>query len=170
MAAWILPAVSAAASVASSIFGGSSAAKKAKQASAIVAQNQADNQAWYNRRYNEDYSQTAEAQNALNSARTALDEQYKKAAATAAVTGATGTAVAQQKAAANAAMADTAAQIAKAGTSRKDSIESQYMANDASYDNQRISILTGQANNISSAAGSAANTFGQLASVLAQKK
>lgn len=170
MAAWVLPAISAGASILSSVFGGSSAAKKAKKANALIDEQKTKNQAWYNNRYNEDYTQTAAAQSALNAAKQNLDDQYKKTAATAAVTGATGTTVAQQKAANNAALANTAATIAAQGTSRKDSIESQYLQADNTFTQQQSNNLMGQATNISNAAGQASSTLGSLAGVLAQMK
>jgi hypothetical protein len=170
MAAWLLPAAMAATSLASSIFGGSQASKAAKKANALVEQQRSRNEAWYNQRYNEDYTQTAEAQAAMNNARKVLQEQYQNTAATAAVTGATGTAVAQQKAAANKTLADTASSIAQAGQSRKDSIESQYQQNDNNYVTQMGNNLMGKATSISQAAGNASSTFTQLASMLAQSK
>lgn len=170
MAAWLLPALAAGASVASSIFGGSKASKSAKKANALIDSSRAANQAWYNKRYNEDYSQTAEAQNAMNYAKQTLDDEYQKIAATSAVSGATGTAQAQQKAQANKALAEAASGIAASGSAYKSSVESQYLQNDNAFAQQQSNTLMGQASNISNAAGQASNTFSQLATILAQNK
>ena len=71
--------------MASGIAGGIKARKAAKQANKILDQQEQDNDSWFNRKYNEDYMQSSEAQAALTKARELANEQYSKVAGTAAV-------------------------------------------------------------------------------------
>ena len=91
-------AIGAATGLAGSIFGGIKARKAAKRARKALDKADRENQEWYNRRYNEDYTQSAEAQAALTKARDYAMEQYRNARGAAAVGGATDESVAQQKA------------------------------------------------------------------------
>lgn len=153
----------------SAIFGGSKASKAAKQANKLIEEQQKDNQAWYDRRYNEDYSQTAEAQNLMNYAREQAEKQFRRAEGAAAVGGATEEAVARQKAAANDMLAKTATNIAAQGTARKDAVESQYLNTKNSLTQQQVSNLQQKAQNISQAAGQASSAFGSLATASLDK-
>ena len=76
--------VGAASSLASGIAGGIKARKAARKANAVLDKQAKENEDWFNRRYNEDYTQSAEAQAALTKARELADEQYRKASGTAA--------------------------------------------------------------------------------------
>ena len=62
---WIVSAIGVAGSLASSLFGGISASKAAREAERRQRQQEAKEQAWYTRRYNEDYVDTAAGQNLL---------------------------------------------------------------------------------------------------------
>ena len=73
------------------------------------------------------------------------NDLYKRAAGASAVSGATDESVAQQKAANNAAIADTATNIAAQGTAQKNAVESQYLNTKSNLANQRISIYNQQA-------------------------
>lgn len=88
----------------------------------------AENQAWFDKNYNEDATQRADAVRILEQTRQQIDNRNKQAAATAAVMGGTEESVAASKAANAGAMSDAAAQIAIAGQQRKDSIDQQYRA------------------------------------------
>lgn len=149
-------------SVGSAIFGGSKASKAAKQANRLIEQQQKDNQAWFDRRYNEDYSQTAEAQNLMNYAREQAEKQFKRAEGAAAVAGATDESVARAKQAANEMLSETASNIAAQGTARKDAIEQQYLNTKSALTGQQVANLNQKAQNISAAAGQAAGAFGSL--------
>lgn len=154
---------STAMSLASSIFGGSKAAKAAREANALLEKQKRENRAWYERRYNEDYTQTAEAQNMIRMAREAAEKQYRRAEGAAAVAGGTDAAVAQAKEAGNEMLADAVSNIAAQGTARKDSVENQYRQTDAALTQQQIAALQGKAQAISQAAGQASSAFGSLA-------
>lgn len=138
-------AIGAASGLAGSIFGGIKARKAAKKAQRALDKADKENQDWYNRRYNEDYMQSAEAQSALNKAREYAMEQYKNARGAATVGGASDESVAQQKAAANKMMADMTSDIASNATARKDAVEQQYLSTKNDLNNQRVSMYTGQA-------------------------
>lgn len=145
--------VGAVTGLAGSIYGGIKANKAMKKANKILDQQEKDNKNWYDRRYNESYTQTAEAQAALNKAKEAAREQFQRASGVSAVTGATDESVAHAKDSANDMIADTTTGIAIQGNARKDDIESQYMNTKKDLANQRIQLYTGQAQNATSAAG-----------------
>lgn len=149
-------------SIGSAIIGGSKASKAAKQANNLLEQQKTDNQAWFDRKYNEDYSQTAEAQNLMNYAREEAEKQFERAEASAAVTGATEESVARAKRGANEMLAQTASNIAAQGTARKDAIEQQYLNTKNSLTQQQVGNLQQKAQNISAAAGQASSAFGPL--------
>lgn len=152
-------------SIGSAIIGGSKASKAAKQANKLLEQQKTDNQAWFDRKYNEDYSQTAEAQNLMNYARKEAEKQFKRADASAAVTGATEESVARAKRGANEMLAQTASNIAALGTARKDAIEQQYLNTKNSLTQQQVGNLQQKAQNIIAAAGQASSAFGSLGSL-----
>lgn len=154
---------SMAGSLASSVFGGSKASKAMEEANRLLAQQKRENQAWYDRRYNEDYTQTAEAQNMIRMAKEQAEKQYRRAEGAAAVAGGTDEAVAQAKEAGNELVGDTIANVAAQGTARKDAIEGQFRQQDAALTQQQIANQQTKAQGISQAAGQASNAFGSVA-------
>lgn len=146
--------------VGGAIFGGVKAAKEAKKQAAILSQQKADNQAWYNKRYNEDATQRADSQRAIQMARDAMQQRYQQATASAAVTGATDESVAAQKAAANQTLANITSNIAAQGDAQKAAIEQQYMNTNTNLANQQIGVSQNKANNIINAVGGASNALG----------
>lgn len=157
-----MSAIGAGLGVASSIIGGAKAAKAAREANKLLENQQKDNQAWFDRRYNEDYSQTAEAQNLMNYARLEAEKQFRRAEGAAAVAGATEESIARAKRDANEMLAQTASNIAAQGTARKDAIEQQYLNTKNSLTSQQVQNLQQKAQNISAAAGQAASAFGSM--------
>lgn len=138
-------AIGAATGLAGSIIGGIRASKARKKANKIIDKQEKENEAWYLRKSNEDYTQSAEAQAALSRAKDMTNELYKRAAGAAIVGGATDESVAQQKAANNEVISDTTRDIAAQATAQKNAIESQYLATKNNLDNQRISMYNQQA-------------------------
>lgn len=114
-----------------SIFGGISQARSARKIRKNIEGQQRENQDWYDRKYNEDMTQRADAVRLLNLTEESIRNRNKNAAATAAVMGGTNEALAAQRAANNAAMTDTVAQIAVTADARKDAIENQYRSKNA---------------------------------------
>lgn len=125
------PIIAAAISAVSSIAGGAASAaanRKAKAtAEAKERQRQAENQAWYDRRYNEDPLQRSSAQRILTKTAEAIKERNRAAQGRQAVMGGTEESVAATKAANAKAMADAASTIAAANDARKDKIEEKYL-------------------------------------------
>lgn len=134
-----------------SIFGGIAASKAAKKAKENVEAQQRENRDWYDRRYNEDATQRADAQRILTLTEDNIRRRNRAAAGAQAVAGGTEESVAAAKAANNQALADAAAQIAVAGEQRKGAIEGQYRQSDAALRQQLNNIETGRANAIASA-------------------
>ena len=118
------------------LFGGLSKNAMLRKQIAAIEDKKKENQNWYDRRYNEDATQRADAQRLLTQTEERFKKANKAAAGTAAVMGGTDESVAQTKAAGNQAMADAVSQIAVAGEKRKDAIEQQYMAKKDNYDEQ----------------------------------
>ena len=147
--------IGAVGSLASSIIGGIKSRKAAQAAESELAERRRKNDDWYNRRYNEDYLQTAEAQAALTEARNMAREQMSAARGTAAVMGdVTGASVGRAQQAAGKLVSDTARNLAAQGTARKDAVESQYLAQDNAISNAYQNIYNQRAAN-AAAAGSA---------------
>lgn len=135
--------IGAAAGAISGIFGGISKNKMLKKQIAMVNNMKKENQNWYDRRYNEDSTQRADAQAMLTRIADSIRERNRQASGTAAVSGGTEESVAATKAANAQAMADAAARIAAAGENRKDLIEQQYIAKNDKY-NDMLRQLKGQ--------------------------
>ena len=149
-----------------SIFGGISASKAAKKAKAQIEQQKKENQDWYNRRYNEDATQRADAQRVLALTEESIKRRNRAAAGTAAVMG-TGTEVAAaEKEANNRIMADAVSQINAQAEARKDGVEATYRQRDAELESQLIGMEQGRASAIGSAISGVASAAGSIASSL----
>ena len=120
---------------AGSILGGISKNKAIKKQMKMLAQQKRDNQDWYDRRYNEDATQRADAQRMITLTEESIKKRNKAAAGTAAVMGGTDESVAAEKEANSKALADTTSQIVAAGDARKDQIENQYLSRKENLDN-----------------------------------
>ena len=138
--------------IGASIFGGVSASKAMNKVKKNIENQQSENDAWYNRRYNEDATQRADAQRILTITNENIRQRNRQAAGTQAVMGGTEESVAATKAANNEALAEATSQIAVAGDRRKDSIEQQYQARDAQLNGQLNDMEVQKANAISQAA------------------
>ena len=134
-----------------SIFGGIKASREAKKQQKMLDAQKAENQAWYNRRYNEDGTQRADAQRLLTNTQDLLRRQTKAAQGANAVTGASTEAVAAQKAANNQALAETTSTIAAASDARKDNIEQQYQTNNNALADKQMQISRQKQNAITQA-------------------
>ncbi len=143
--------VGAGLSAVGSIFGGISASKAMKKVkNNLEAQKQA-NRNRYDRRYNEDATQRADAQHILTMTEESIRSRNRQAAGAQAVMGGTEESVAAAKAENNKALADATSQIAVAGEARKDSIEAQYQAKDSQIDDALNDLEKKKAEAISSA-------------------
>lgn len=115
----------------SKIVGGIKQRKFQKKQEERINQQLKENEDWFNRRYNEDATQRADAQRLLTMTQDNMRRNSQAAAGAAAVAGGTTESVAAAKAANNQMMADTVGQIAADAANRKDAIEQQYQANKA---------------------------------------
>ncbi len=143
--------VGAGLSAVGSIFGGISASKAMKKVKKnLQAQKQA-NQDWYDRRYNEDATQRADAQRILTKTEESIRNRNQQAAGAQAVMGGTEESVAAAKAANNQALADATSQIAVNAEARKDQIEQTYQQKDAQINDALNNIEMKKAQAISTA-------------------
>lgn len=147
----MIQAIGAAVGAAGSIFGGISAARAAKKMQQNIEAQQKANQDWYNRRYNEDATQRADAQRLLTMTEERIKNRNQQVAGAAAVMGGTEESVAAAKEANNKALSDTMSAINAAADARKDQIEQQYMQRDADLTNQLNQIEQNKAQAISQA-------------------
>ena len=97
---------------AGSIFGGIAASKAMKKMKENVEAQKRANQDWYDRRYNEDATQRADAQRILTLTEENIKNRNRAAQGAQAVTGSTEESVAAAKEANNRALSDAAAQAA----------------------------------------------------------
>lgn len=147
---------------AGSIFGGISASKAMKRVKKNVEAQRQKNQDWYDRRYNEDATQRADAQRILTQTEESIKQRNKQAAGSAAVMGGTDESVAAAKAANNQALADATSQIAANAEARKDNIEATYMANDNAFVEQLNQLEQGKAQAIGQAVQGVANAASSM--------
>lgn len=104
----------------------------------IINKEESRLQNWYDRNYNMDTTQRADAQQLLNYTAEQIKKRNKAAAGTQAVMGGTEESVATEKQANNSAMAEVASKIAAAGASRKDNIDQTYIQGMQGIAGQRL--------------------------------
>lgn len=146
----------------SAIFGGIAASQAMKNVKKNLEQQKKDNEAWYDRRYNEDATQRADAQRVATMLSEQMKQRTRNAEGAGAVMGATDASIASQKDANNDAISSAMANIAIAGDRRKDAIESDYKSRDASLNDKLNEVEIGRAQAISQAVQGAATAAGNL--------
>ena len=156
---WIASAIGTVGGIFSSLMGGGAAAAAQEQAINERKRSEAKEQAWYNRRYNEDYIDTAAGQNLVRRAKEYAKENWKKAAGAQAVAGGTAAATQMAKDAGNKMVGDTIDNIAAADTQRKANVDNIHMQNEQRFSQQRQSEQLQRAQNITSAAQAASNAM-----------
>lgn len=147
---------------AGAIAGGIASAAAMKKVKKNLEEQRQKNEDWYNRRYNEDATQRADAQSILNQTQELLKQRGQQAAGSAAVMGSTEESVASMNAANNQAIANATSQIAAGADARKDKIEEKYMQNDNDIVNKLNDMEANRAQAITQAAqgvGDAASGF-----------
>jgi hypothetical protein len=135
----------------SSIFGGVKSAQASRKAERELKQQRQANEDWYRKRYNEDYTQTAEAQRLLSQARTMAQDQLRDAAGRQAVMGGTETVNDARESAAKA-VSETLSDLAVLGSQRKDAVENQYMNRSQQLSQQFQQMYNQRAANAAAAA------------------
>lgn len=149
-----------------SILGGISASKAMKQVKNNLQQQQHKNQDWYNRRYNEDATQRADAQAILARTEESIRNRNRQAAGVQAVMGGTEESVAAAKAANNDALAQATTNIAVNAEARKDAIESQYQQTDANIQQQLNDLEMKKAANVQQAIQGVTQAGANIAGIL----
>lgn len=154
--------VGAALSVGSSILGGVKASKEMNKVKGNLNSQLKDNQDWYDRMYNEDATQRADAQAILNRTEEAIKQRNQSAAANQAVLGGTDESIAATKQANNQALADAVSDIAVNSEKRKDAIESQYQKNKTELSDQLNNVAVSKANAIAAATKGVADSGAKI--------
>ena len=152
--------------LASSIAGGIANRKARKKQEQMLAQQQRDNQAWYDRKYNEDPTKRADTLRLLTQMQEQIKNRNRAAKGRQAVMGGTEDSTTAVKEANNKTLADTTSQIVAANEARKDAIEQQYQQNKRSIQGQQMQMEAEKsadtANVVSGVAGTAANIAATL--------
>lgn len=160
--------------LASSIAGGIANRKARRKQEQMIAQQQKENQAWYDRKYNEDPTKRADTVRLLTQMQEQIKNRNKAAKGRQAVMGGTEDSTTAVKEANNKTLADTTSQIVAANDARKDNIEQQYMNRKNQLQNQQMGIETEKAadtaNAVAGVAGTAANIAASLDSGSSKSK
>ena len=143
--------------IGSAIYGAIASSEANNKARRLIQQQRNDNKRWYDVSMARDYTQRADVQAAIKRQRELLEEQYNNARKTNAVVGGTNEALAVQQAAANRSLSDAATDIAAQASNYKDSVERQYLAQDAALNQQQAQGYQQQAAATAQAAGQAVN-------------
>ena len=136
---------------AGSIFGGISASKAMRRVKKNLQTQKEANQNWYDRRYNEDATQRADAQRILTQTEESIRNRNRQAAGAQAVMGGTDESTAAAKAANAQALADATSQIAAGAENRKDQIEQTYQQRDSQINEALNNLEINKAQAISQA-------------------
>lgn len=152
--------------LASSIAGGIANRNARKKQEQMIAQQQKENQAWYDRKYNEDPTKRADTVRLLTQMQEQIKNRNKAAKGRQAVMGGTEDSTTAVKEANNKTLADTTSQIVAANDARKDNIEQQYMARKSQLQGQQMGLeaekAADTANAVAGVAGTAANIAASL--------
>lgn len=147
--------------LASSIAGGVANRKARRKQEQMIAQQQKENQAWYDRTYNADPTKRADTVRLLTQMQEQIKNRNKAAKGRQAVMGGTEDSTTAVKEANNKTLADTTSQIVAANESRKDNIEQQYRERKNQLQNQQMGLeaekAADTANAVAGVAGTAAN-------------
>ena len=160
--------------LASSIAGGIANRKARRKQEQMIAQQQRENQAWYDRTYNADPTKRADTVRLLTQMQEQIKNRNKAAKGRQAVMGGTEDSTTAVKEANNKTLADTTSQIVAANDARKDNIEQQYMNRKNQLQTQQMSIdaekAADTANAVAGVAGTAANIAATIDGGLGKSK
>ena len=139
-----------------------SQAKEARKRRRALDERERENEAWYNRKYNEVGTESASAQRALTAMRDAQRERMNRVSGAAAVSGASSESVAAEKAAANKTIGDTVSAIAARDDARKERVDDEYRREKRAIENARDNISIQKQQNTAAATSQALNTAGNI--------
>lgn len=153
-------------SIASSIAGGIANRKARRKQEQMLAQQQRENQAWYDRRYNEDPTKRADTVRLLTQMQEQIKNRNRAAKGRQAVMGGTEDSTTAVKEANNKTLADTTSQIVAANEARKDAIEQQYQRNKRSIQGQQMQMEAEKSADTANAVAGVAGTASNIAATL----
>ena len=152
--------------LASSIAGGIANRKARRKQEQMLAQQQRENQAWYDRRYNEDPTKRADTVRLLTQMQEQIKNRNRAAKGRQAVMGGTEDSTTAVKEANNKTLADTTSQIVAANEARKDAIEQQYQRNKRSIQGQQMQMEAEKSADTANVAAGVAGTAANIAATL----
>lgn len=152
--------------LASNIAGGIANRKARRKQEQMIAQQQRENQAWYDRTYNADPTKRADTVRLLTQMQEQIKNRNKAAKGRQAVMGGTEDSTTAVKEANNKTLADTTSQIVAANDARKDNIEQQYMNRKNQLQNQQMGMEAEKAADTANAVAGVAGTAANIAATL----
>lgn len=147
---------------AGSAFNFISQAKEARKRAEALDKRALENEKWYERRYNENNTQWAAANDAVTKMRNAMQKRMNRASGAAAVSGASSESVAAEKAAANKTIGDTMSAIAARDDTRKERVENEYRREKRAIENARDNISLQTQQNTAAATSQALGVAGNI--------
>ena len=153
-----------------SVVGAIGSARKMKQAGQMLNEQETANKTWYDKEYNTDYTQRADAQAILNKTSEMANENRKRARNMAVVAGATDESVALENEASNEMVANTMGNINQAADAYKQSVQGQYRATQQQIDQQQYNNKIAEAQNIANAASGVSKAGAGIVGSIFDKK
>lgn len=154
--------IGAAIGAAASIAGGIASSLAAQKQKRAIENQRRRNKQWFDKAYNEDMTQRADALRLLTMTEESIKNRNKQAEARQAVTGGTDSSIAAAREANNEALANTMSSIAANNTARKDKIMQTYQQKDDNYAAQLGELEGQRAQSISQATGALTSLGGSL--------
>lgn len=162
--------IGAAAGLASGIAGGIKSANAAREQQNLINQQKAQNDAWYNKMYYQNYMDSSEAQAAMKRVEDTLRNRNKDAQAQAAVTGGTQESVIAQQANDQKLVGDVVESLAARSDEQKRQADYMKQANDSAIMQQQLAQLQANESGGSSLMGSGTSLIGSALSLLGDNK
>ena len=156
--------ISGVGSAVAGIVGGNATRKAANRNQRLIEEAENESKAWYDKEYNANFLDRSDARAAIAKTREMLNDRYKQAEASAAVTGATEESIARQKRDANEALAEVTGNIAERADAYKDAVRENYESQQDAIRNQKIGVNNQKA----AATAQAASGFAQAAQGLGE--
>ena len=150
--------------LATSAIGGALSASQNAKAEEEMRKQKGRNDAWYDRRYNEDYADTAAGQNMMRIAQDYARENWKKAHGASVVGGASESASALAKEQGNKLVGDTLANMSAQDTARKMNVDNIHQQQENNYSAQQVALAQQKAKNTADVASAASDALFQAGS------
>lgn len=165
---WIATAIGAVGSLASSLFGGASASRAAREGAEAMKKSLDSSRAYALKEYNQDYVDTNAGQNLVRRAKEYARENWRKASGAQAVSGGTAAATQMAKDAGNRMVGDTLANVAATDQSRRQSALAQVMRAEERKGAMDAQIANNRAQQITNATQAASNAIASVGSMVDQ--